>query len=73
MPVSASGQRGATLWGRQTAFRPEADSSSRHVLEDDNDRLIADLEQKVAILHGATAGVRCSAMIYEHRDHSSNV
>jgi len=29
----------------------------RHVLEDDNDRLIADLEQKVSILHGATAGI----------------
>lgn len=29
----------------------------RHVLEDDNDRLIAELEQKVSILHGATAGI----------------
>jgi hypothetical protein len=54
MPVVSS-NAGAALWGRQASTRP--DGAMRTVMEEDNDRLISDLEQKVAALKGATTGI----------------
>jgi hypothetical protein len=54
MPV-ASSSAGASLWGRQASTRPEG--VMRNAMEDDNDRLVSDLEQKVQALKGATSGI----------------
>lgn len=58
LPNASSSTAGASLWGRQASLNTRPDGAAmRGVLEEDNDRLISDLEHKVAALKGATAGI----------------